>query len=148
MAKRQQVGAFVLDNESEYSWFVKFYVPSGRGGQSLVKFKAIFRHLSEQRRQEILEEHRDFLRNRQTILDEADYADDDENVDTARELLTFEEQVLRESLVGFSGIKDKDRNEVAFNEESLDMAMQNSWFRSATFSAFMQSLGTRKVSGN
>ncbi len=139
------VGAFVINNEATYPWVVYVYVPNEKGGSKLkVKFKATFKHLSSDRRVEILEEFRQQLESRK----DQNSPQDDDQVDNAKSAVNFEALMLKEVVVGFSGIKTPSGEDFVFSEENLDTLLNNAWARDAMTHAFLNSLKGRSDEGN
>jgi hypothetical protein len=139
------IGAFVINNEAIYPWTVHVFVPNPSGGKKLkTKFKAQFKHLSSERRAVLLDEFRAQLDARAT---ENNPQDDDQAV-SAKEALSFESMMLKEVLVGFSGIKTPSGDEFEYNDENLDKLVKNSWARDALTAAFLVSLKGRSEEGN
>lgn len=139
------VGAFVINNEATYDWNVYVFVPKAKGGgKEKVKFKATFRHLSSDRRVEILDEFRAQLE----LENEKNNPQDDDQVDKAKRAVNFEALMLKEVVMGFSGIKTPSGDEFSFNEDNLDLLLNNAWARDALLYAFLNSLKGRSDEGN
>lgn len=145
--RNQQVGAFDLNNDETYPWTVYVFKPSPTGGAKVkTKFKAEFKHVSSERRLEILQEFRDQARKREEL--QVRGVQSDEDVEALSNVLTFESMLLGEVLVGFSGIVDKDRNDLPCNDDTKAMLISNSWARDATLYAYNVSLQGRSAEGN
>lgn len=138
---------FVLDNSYEFDWPVKAQVPIA-GKHKTFGFTARFRHVEPERRLEILEEHRRraMARNERLLDVSGDLDDDAEAAEDDNP--TFEQDLLTEVLVGFSGILDKDKNPVEFNDDSRDALLRNDFARNALLKAYMAALNGRAPEKN
>lgn len=146
-SSNQQVGAFLLNNDATYPWNVHVYTPSPTGGAKVKsKFKAEFKHVSPERRLEILQEFREQVRKREEL--QARGVQNDDDVEVLSNVLTFESMLLDEVLISFSGIVDKDRNELPCSADTKAALIANSWARDATLYAYNLSLQGRSAEGN
>lgn len=141
----QTVGAFVLNNEALYPWTIYVHVPGARGGKEKLKFKAEFRHLSSERRLQVLENFKNNLKAR-TAVNDAPQSED--AVDTLKDVASFEDMILDEALQGFSGIVDAQGDALPYNEETKKQLISNSWARDALLFGYQQSLVGRSDLGN
>lgn len=144
-AKNTTTGPFVLNNEATYPWTVYVFVPSANGGKNKLKFKAEFKHLTAARRLEVLNTFRDNLKARAGLEDSQ--SEDAPEV-TVKDVASFEELLLDEVLLGFSGIVDASGQDVPFNEDTKAALISNSWARDALLHAYQQSLVGRSDLGN
>lgn len=144
-ARNTVVGAFVLNNEATYPWTIYVHVP-GSNGKHKVKFKAEFRHVTPERRLEILQEFREALRQRESAAQGSDAQDDD--VSVLKDALSYERMLLDEVLIGFSGIIDMNKAEIPFNDDTKAMLLSNSWARDALLAGYHTSLQGRSAEGN
>ena len=69
-------------------------------------------------------------------------------VDAHKEITSFEELLLGEVLLGFSGIVDPNKQDVPFNDETKAALISNSWARDALLYGYQQSLVGRSDLGN
>lgn len=145
-----KVGDFVLNNEAEYDWTVYPHVPGAKGKREKLRIGARFKHVTAERRIQILEEFREHYKQRSKAKSGESGVDvnDDEDVDAVKSVMSFEGAMLDEVLVDFKHVRDTDGNEVACTPETKAMLLQNSWARSALFTGYMQSLQSRDDSGN
>lgn len=139
------VGAFVLNNEAVYPWTIYVYVPTTNGGKQKVKFKAEFKHLTAERRLQVLEEFKANLQARTVV---GDTPQTEDAVDAHKEITSFEELLLGEVLLGFSGIVDVNKQDLPFNDETKTALISNSWARDALLYGYQQSLVGRSDLGN
>lgn len=135
---------FVLDNSHEFTWPVKVPVPI-EGRHKTFQFKARFKHVTPERRLEILEDFQEEAkaRNQRLLADEAENAADDAETEIEKEHPTFEQDLLSEVLIGFEGINDTSGEPVEFSEASRDALLQNDFARTALLKAYMAALNGR-----
>ena len=145
-SRNVQVGAFVLNNDATYPWTVNVHTPSPKGGKLKTKFKAEFKHVTPERRLEILEEFREQLRKREQVAEDGAAGDDD--VQQIKDVMSFERMLLQEVLIGFSGIKTPDGSDLANTPENIGLVLSNSWARDALLQAYNVSLQGRSAEGN
>ncbi len=147
MKQRQQVGAFVLDNDLEYPWWINVYVPDGKGGRHRVRFRAYFVHLSPDRRKQILEEYRDLVAEHRKAKDR-DIEDD--LVDAVEEIKTFQHHLLIEATRRIDKMLDTKGNKLDFtvDDPMFDQVLDNTWARQALAEHYMESLTSRKPEKN
>lgn len=145
-AAKQQVGAFVLNNDATYSWTVYVFIPKANGGgKTKTKFKVEFRHVSRERKTEILEEFRAQLKRRE-LLTESPQSDDD--IDAVKEIASFQQLLLEEAVVSFSGVVDQAGQEVPCTEATKKQLLSNAWASDAIMAAYTTSLQGRSDQGN
>lgn len=138
----ERIGDFVLNNEAEYDWNVYPHAPDGRGGRKKFKIKCRFRHITRDRRVEVLQEHRE----RVEALRQAKGSDDE--LDLQKGVNSFEVELLREALVSFSGVVDAQGAPVPCTDETKDLLLANDWARSALLDGYIKSLSGRDDTGN
>lgn len=144
--QNQAVGAFVLNNEAEYPWTVFVHVPKASGGgKAKTKFKAVFRHVSQERRMQLLEELRTRLVEQRQLQTNPQ---DEDATDAVRDVISFQRSVLDEALVSFSGIVDAAGDEVPCTEDTKAALLENAWAQDALMAAYTTSLQGRSDEGN
>ncbi len=138
--KTTQNTPFVFDTDATFQWPVVIPVPSSSNpGQKITtRFIAEFRHVSQERRLELLGEHREEMKRYQD-------APADEQIEG---LFNLSQRVLDEVLVGFSGIVDRDRNPVAFTPESKQGVITHQMVWPRVFKAYNEAIGTQDSRGN
>lgn len=142
---KQQIGAFVLNNDATYDWAVYPEVPGVGGKRTKVKIACVFLHVSPKRRVEIMEEWREHMKLHQEASKNREDGDD---VDAASALLSYEEMLLQEVLVSFSNVKDPQGNDLPCTDETKTALISNSWARDALMKGYFQSLKSRDSEGN
>ena len=143
------VGDFVLNNEAEYDWTVYPHVPGDKGKRQKLRIGARFKHVTAERRIEIMEEFREKLKQRaQSKTADGIDINDEDDIDVVKSALSFEGLLLEEVLISFKHVRDKDGNEVESTQETKAQLISNSWARSALSAGYMQSLQSRDDSGN
>ncbi len=137
---------FTLPKDHTFEWSVKVWVPID-GEKKPAKFTAVFKHVSPQRRLEILETFRDIQKARaEDILDErpADQDEETEATPKHRDHLTFEADLMMEVMVGW---KDNLRNEMGepleFSPEHRQRLLEFDPARTACMEAYMRALNGR-----
>lgn len=140
-----QIGAFVLNNDATYDWSVYPEVPGPGGKRVKVKIGCQFKHVSPQRRVEIMEEWRERLKARESAAKDAEQGDE---VEAATALLSYEEMLLQEVLVSFSNVRTPAGDELECNDETKSQLIANSWARDALMKGYFQSLKSRDDQGN
>lgn len=120
-AKKQTVTPteFVLDLDGTFQWPVAVHVPSATqiGKKIKTEFTAEYKHVDMERRREILREYREATKAR--IDNEAAGVESDDSTEL---LFTVSQRVLDEVLVGFSRVRDRNKEPVPFTPENK-MAM-------------------------
>lgn len=165
MASKNNIGAsvpaFVLDNNLTYEWTIPVFVPF-KGGRRKTKFTAIFKHVSPQRRQEILVEMREQMKQQaeaRELLQRAESGDgdieqlEDDVIELAGRVISYQSALMEEVLVGWNGIKTpapegEKAGELAFSDEARDQLLANSWAASALMERYEISLKSRDDKGN
>lgn len=144
MSRKQTVGVFVLDNDLTYPWWIYVYSPDGKGGTAKTKFKAEFRHLSPDRRQQIMEHYQDQL------AEQRDAEDSDDLVKTSSQLKSFQHALLHEVTLNVSNLRDAEGQDLTFDSDDpkFEQLLDNSWARSALFDGYMRSLQSRAPEKN
>lgn len=141
MSKKQtQVSPFVFDTDSTFQWPVTVPVPSDSNpGQKLnTRFIAEFRHVSQERRIELLAEHREEMKQLQA-------APAEEQIEG---LYSLSQRVLDEVLVGFKGIVDRDRNPVPFSADAKQRLITHQMVWPRIFKAYNEAIGQQDSRGN
>lgn len=141
MSKKQtQITPFVFDTDSTFQWPVTVPVPSDTNiGQKVsTRFIAEFRHVSQERRMELLAEHRDAMKQLQD-------APAEEQIEG---LFNLSQRVLDEVFVGFKGIVDRDRNAVAFSPEAKQGLITHQMVWPRIFKAYNEAIGQQDSRGN
>ena len=106
--------AFILSQKSSYTWPVKYVTPKDDGKYEKSEFLAEFKRLPQSRLDEIQKQARD------------QKVDDDE--------------FIHEVLVGWSGIKTPEGEEVPFNEANRRVVFALTGMRSMILRAFFESI--------
>lgn len=150
MAKKPQqqtVGIFVLDNDAVFPWTISVYMPNPNkpGEKQRYKLPVEFRHISPERRIEILEEWRDHELERASI---GDSPKNDEEVQVLKDVQSFERAMLSEAVVRFPGVLDKDKQPLPDTEETKQAVLSNAWAISAALPAYRQFLDGHSAQGN
>ncbi|MBI2397738.1 MAG: hypothetical protein HYV17_08060 [Xanthomonadales bacterium] len=156
-ANKQQIGEFILNNDATYDWIVYPEVPGKNGARVKVKIGATFKHVTPERRVEVLEEYRKLVKERAKRRDRDEPApvDEDESqgsgvddVEAVKQALGFEGSLLSEVLIGFKYVRDPQGQPVEFNDETKAALLANSWARGALFRGYIKSLSDRDDAGN
>ena len=108
---------FTIREEHSFTWPVRVRVPSDGGKHRIESFNAVFREIGQERLDE--------------ILNGAEGA-----VDAA---------LLRDVVTGWEGVKDEDGNDVAFDDEKLQLFVRVPYVRAAMAEAFMDAMTGRKA---
>ncbi len=150
MAKKPQqqpVGIFILDNEAVFPWTIPVHVPNpAKPGEKLkYKLPVEFKHISPERRQEILEEWRDRELARASV---GDVPRDTDDVETLAEVISFERAMLNEAVVRFPGVLGKDKQPLPDNDETKQAVLSNAWAVSAALPAYRNFLNGHSAEGN
>jgi hypothetical protein len=110
---------FILKRDDRFSWPVSFDVPIDGGKFKRETFDAEFRRLSQSRLDEIRE-----LSRTEGVTDP---------------------EVAREVLVGWSGIKDDDGEDVPFSESALEQLLDVPMLATAIVAKYFESLQGAKA---
>lgn len=149
-SRNTTIGGFVLNNDATFPWTVYVHVPNASGtGKDRVKFKAIFKHVTPERRLQLLEDFQAQIRERERLSSIPDQDKSDADIQTLREALSFERMLLEEVVPRFdSGILDGEGNDISQAEGTRGGMFANSWARSALLQAYEQALQGRAAEGN
>lgn len=143
------VGDFVLNNDAEYDWTVYPYVPGEKGKRTKLRIGARFKHVTAERRVEILEQYRENMKLRaKGPTDSGEDVNEAEDLEVVKAALSFEGLLLDEVLINFKHVRDKDGNEVACTPDTKAMLISNAWARNALATGYMASLSSRDDAGN
>lgn len=138
--KKQGPANFVLDTESTFRWPVVVPVPSASnpGQKQQSRFIAEFVHISQERRLELLAEHREEMKRYQDLPAE----------EQIEGLFNLSQRVLNEVLVGFAGIVDRDQKPVEFNDETKLSVITHQMVWPRIFKAYNEAIGQQDSRGN
>lgn len=144
MAK-QQIGAFVLDEDLTYWWTCYAYTPDGRGSAAKVKYQAEFEHLSLSDREEMSKEYRDRM---EEIREAREAGEDVEEL--SKELGTFQHVMLRKVTRRLRGMKDAKGNDLAFDSDDplFEVFLDYPWGRNSLWEGFTRSQQSRAPEKN
>lgn len=138
--KKPQNTPFVFDIDATFQWPVVIPVPSSSnvGQKVTTRFIAEFKHVSQERRLEILSEHREEMKR---------YADApaDEQIEG---LFNLSQRVLNEVFVGFKGIVDRDQVAVPFTPETKEGLITHQMVWPRIFKAYNEAIGQQDSRGN
>ena len=144
------VGDFVLNNDAVFPWTVYVHVPNAAGtGKTKAKFGVEFRHVTPERRLELLQDFREQAEERKRLENIPDGEKTDDDVDAIRQVLSFERMLLEETVAGFTkGIRDPQGNDVSTDESTKAQMFSNSWARDALLYTYQVALQGRSAEGN
>ncbi len=145
---------FVLDTDSTFRWPVIVKVPDADklGSKVKMQFEARFRHVSEERRMQILAEHRRALAKlRDTTAAGDEDEDDDASEGTPSEIemaFGLSQKVLNEVLDRCEGIVSADRNPVEWGPEVKRALIVHQMVWPALYAAYMEAIAQQDAKGN
>lgn len=144
------IGDFVLNNDAIFPWTVYVHVPNASGtGKNKVKFGVEFRHVTPERRLELLQDFRDKAEDRKRLENIPDSEKSDDDVVAIREVLSFEHMLLEETVVGFTkGIRDPQGNDISASDSTKAQMFSNAWARDALLYSYQLALQGRSAEGN
>lgn len=150
MAKKPQpqtVGIFFVDNDAVFPWTIPVFMPDPKkpGEKLRYKLPVEFRHVSPERRLEILADWRERELERMRIGDTP--ADDDE-VQVLKDIVSFERCLLNEAVVRFPGVLDKNKEVLPDTDETKQLVLSNAWAVSAALPSYKQFLIGHSAEGN
>lgn len=119
---------FVLTESYVYDWPVKALVPDPSKPGAMLEQELVVKFAAMSR-------------------DEAKRLDAEIAALPETEQVARQDDVLRRVLVGWEGVVDSEDRRVPFAQETLDIALQFPWFRSACYRAYADSL-RGAVAGN
>ncbi len=139
-SKRTGPIPFVLDTETTFKWPVTVLVPSATNvGQKVkMKFEAEFVHVSQERRLELMTEHREAMKEIATSSPE----------EQMEGLFSIAQRVLDEVFVGATGILNRDRQPVEFSDETKKALIQHQMVYPAIFEAYNSAIRQQEPRGN
>lgn len=149
--KQPEISPFVLDIDATFQWPVTVHVPSSNVGKKLTtRFIAEFRHVSQERRLEILSEHREEIKRLQKSIsaDSAEAQPEQDAEDQIQGLFNLSQRVLDEVLVGFQGIIDRDKRPIEFSPEVKQSLITHQMVWPRIFKAYNEAIGTQDSRGN
>jgi hypothetical protein len=140
MSKKTEDTMFVFDTDATFEWPVVVPVPSSTNvGQKVkTKFFVEFKHVDQERRLEILREHREEM---QRYKD----APEDEQIEG---LFNLSQRVLEEVVVGFRGVVNRDRVQIPFSPEAKKGLITHQMVWPRIFKAYNEAIGTQDSRGN
>lgn len=146
---QQPVGIFILDNDAVFPWNIYVHVPNPNKPGEKQKFKlpVEFKHVTPERRQEILETWRDHELERARIGTEEAIRDTDD-VETLREIVSFERAMLNEAVHRFPNVLGPDGKQLPDTDETKQAVLSNAWAISAALPAYRQFLSGLSAEGN
>lgn len=144
---------FVLDTGATFAWPVIVRVPSDEevGTKAKTKFVAHFRHVSEERRMEILNEHRATLVRQQAALKrEAANEDGDEEEPKSDIELAFSlsQKVLDEVLDRCDDIVGPHRQALAWTPQVKRALLVHQMVWPALYASYMEAISQQDATGN
>ncbi len=145
------VGDFTLNNDAIFPWTVYVHVPNAAGtGKDKVKFSVEFKHVTPQRRLELLREFRDKAEERKRLEAIPDSDKTDEDIELIDQVLSFESMLLDEAVVRIlKGVRDPNTKEDISTHEGTKAGMiSNSWARDAMLHHYQIALQSRSAEGN
>jgi hypothetical protein len=143
----QIVGIFVLDNDAVFPWTAYVHVPNPNKPGEKQKFKlpVEFRHITPERRVEILEEWRDTNLAREEIGEQPQGADE---VDVIKKAISFERMLLNEAIARFPEVRAPDGGKLPDTDETKQAVLSNNWAVSALLPAYKTFLLGHSSEGN
>lgn len=141
---------FVLDLAATFRWPVVVRVPSDQevGKKIKTKFIAGFRHVSEERRMEILREHRQALAAARTPAPaDADEGQEDQASDTEL-AFSLSQKVLAEVLDRCYEIEGPDRQLIEWSPEVKRVLITHQMVWPALYAAYMEAIAQQDPAGN
>ena len=104
--KNEKIADFEINDSLEFDWTVYPHVPKpGGGGKEKMKLKVRFRHVTRDKRFELLEKVREIMRKR--ALESTKNPQSEDEIDAAKDLTTFQDNLLDEAIVGIYA-RDKE----------------------------------------
>lgn len=142
----QTFDPFMLDTEAVFPWpvVVKVPDPNRPGVKVPTKFIAVFKHVSEERRIEIIQEHRDHLRELQRS-EEDQRSDDDHQLGA---LFSLSQRVLDEVLVRCERIVDRERKPLEWTDAVKRALVTHQMVWPALFKSYQEAITQEDRKGN
>ena len=149
-ARNISIGDFILNNEAVFPWTVYVFYPNPSGtGKDKLKFGVEFKHVTPERRLELLQEFRDKAEERRRLEEIPDGEKSQEEIDAIREVLSFERMLLGETVVSFTkGVRNTQGKDISADEGTRQGMFSNSWARDALLHAYQKALEGRSAEGN
>lgn len=141
---------FVLDLAATFRWPVVVRVPSDQdvGKKIKTKFIAEFKHVSEERRMEILKEHRQALAAARTpVPADADDGQDDQESDTEL-AFSLSQKVLAEVLNRCYEIEGPDGQLIDWSPVVKRALITHQMVWPALYAAYMEAIAQQDPAGN
>lgn len=145
------VGDFDLNNDAVFPWTVYVHVPNAQGtGKMKVKFTVEFKHVTPERRLELLQEFRAQAEERKRLENIPDGEKSEDDIELIGQVLSFERMLLEETVVRFlKGVRDpKTKEDISTHEETKGKMFSNAWARDALLNDYQRALQGRSAEGN
>lgn len=146
-----KVEDFVLNNEAEFDWVCYPHVPGNGGHRTKMRIGARFKHVSDERRVEVMEQFRENIKARAKLAEKGqeDGAEvEDSDIETVKQIVSFEALLLEEVLISFKYVKDVHGKAVECTPETKSQLISNSWARKCLLRGYQQAMDSRDDSGN
>jgi hypothetical protein len=149
-----KVEDFVLNNEAEFDWVCYPHVPGDGGHRTKMRIGARFKHVSDERRIEVMEQFRENVKARVKLAEKAEKGEEggaeveDDDIQTVKQIVSFEAMLLEEVLVSFKYVKDPKGNAVLCTPETKTQLISNSWARKCLLRGYQQAMDSRDDAGN